>query len=64
MATKTETKAETDDRDARLARAEQLHSMIDALTHPGDEAKPVPPKNPRDFVNDRMNELGRRAKKK
>lgn len=63
MATKTETKAETDDRDARSARAEQLHSMIDALTHPGEE-KPVQPKNPRDFVNDRMNELGRRAKKK
>jgi hypothetical protein len=59
-----ETKAETDDRDARLARAEQLHSMIDELTHPGAKAKPVPPKNPRDFVNDRMNDLGRRAKKK
>jgi hypothetical protein len=64
MATKTETKAETDDRDARLARADQLHSIIDELTHPGDEAKPVQPKNPRDFVNDRMNELGPRAKKK
>jgi hypothetical protein len=63
MANKTETKEETDDRDARLARANQLHDMIDALKRRDDEAKPLQPQNPRDFVNDRMNDSGRAKKK-
>jgi hypothetical protein len=63
MATR-KTKEETDDLEARRARAERLHSMIDTLTHPADDAEPIQPKTPRDFVNDRMNEFGRRTKKK